>query len=160
MLNRRLSVLLSSLFLCLICANLQANTVIVSSSPPPSRESDTPPRGYQRCHMAPAGANNGHWHNRHRVCYYPGGVWISGYWECMRFKPRSGVCMNWGWVPSHWDRHPVAYGQPVPVVRPGPVIMQPAPVVVQPVPVAVAQPVIQPILQVSLGNDRHHHGHH
>jgi hypothetical protein len=150
MLNKRLSVLLSCLLLVFVCSSAVAD-VTVTLTPPPARERDMPPRGYLNCHMAPAGFYNGQWHNMHRVCKYPGGVWISGYWQCLHYKHHSGICTNWGWVPSHWEKQhrPVAY------VQPGPVIVQPAPVVVQPV------PVVQPLVQVSLGNNNnhHHHGH-
>ena len=146
-------ILLSCLLLT-VMATTEAATVVVSSQPPVEKVIEIAPRGYHTCQILPAGFYHGRWYGRHRVCHYPrGGVWISGYWECLKFNRHSGICMNWEWIPSHWEK--VVHANPQPQPQPVPVVVQPQPVLMQPAP--VVQPVIQPVVQVTLGSPHHHH---
>ena len=137
--------ILLSILLLTAVVTAEAATVVITSQPPAERVIEIAPRGYHICQILPAGFYHGRWYGRHRVCHYPrGGVWISGYWECLKFNRHSGICMNWEWVPSHWEKVVHVQSQPVPVGQPAPVLVQPA-------------PVIQPVVQVTLGSPHHHH---
>lgn len=164
------TILFGALLSTLFCANVQASTNIIITTPP-VREVVVPPRGYAKCQMLPAGFYNGVWVNERRVCHYARrGTWVSGYWQCNNYKPNKGICKKWVWVPSYWAARPVvAYGPPPPVAvvtppvpptrvavtpsRPPVVVTPPAPpparVVVTPP--APANVVVQPAVHVSFG---------
>ena len=82
-----------------------AGVNVVISVAPPVREVVQPPSGYMQCYEVPGGFNDGIWEDRHSICQYDndqyGGSWIAGYWSCNHYR-HNGVCMRWGWVPSHW----------------------------------------------------------
>ena len=92
-----------------------ARPFIIVSAAPPMRADAPPPGGYVSCYTVPPAFYEGVWINAHRVCEYDsmpgGGMWVSGYWQCVHFRHTEGVCLDWGWMPSHWANPEVAeYG--------------------------------------------------
>lgn len=68
------------------------------SNVPSYRERSVVPRGYARCYIVPAGFYHGVWKSQHTICRYRGRIWISGHYECLKF--RRGYCRVGVWVPA------------------------------------------------------------
>ena len=108
----RFSALLS--FFVTIAA--EAHPFAIVSAAPPLRDHIAPPRGYITCYAVPPAFHGGIWINAHRVCEYNNRahddrMWVSGYWQCVRFRHMEGVCLSWNWMPGHWANPQVAeYG--------------------------------------------------
>ncbi|MDR3478316.1 MAG: hypothetical protein P4M14_09830 [Gammaproteobacteria bacterium] len=117
MLNRHIRVALLIVSLCLVFIGIkaEAHPFVIVSAAPPMREAVMPPGGYVSCYTVPPAFYEGVWINAHRVCQYDrgqgAGMWVSGYWQCVRFRHVEGVCLDWGWMPSHWASPRIAeYG--------------------------------------------------
>jgi hypothetical protein len=97
---------LVSLLSVFLAVSAQAHTFAIVSAAPPMRESTIPPGGYVSCYTVPPSFYEGVWINVHRVCQYNNeqgaAMWVSGYWQCVHFRHMEGVCLDWGWMPSHW----------------------------------------------------------
>lgn len=104
-----------NLFLLLSSLPAKAHPFVIVSAAPPQREAYMPPMGYASCYTVPPAFYEGVWINAHRICQYDrasgGAMWVSGYWQCVRFRHVEGVCLDWGWMPSHWaSPHVAEYG--------------------------------------------------
>lgn len=106
--QRRCGQFVAAIFLTVWCAMAAyaGRTFVIVSAAPPVREHVPPPMGYISCYTAPPSFYHGVWINAHRICEYDnttdGRVWVSGYWQCARYRPMEGVCLGWSWMPGHW----------------------------------------------------------
>jgi hypothetical protein len=83
---------------------------------------DVTPQGYIICYKAKTGSYKGIWSGAHSVCRYniPGSeMWVSGYWQCVRYKVREGICLGWKWNPAHWESLQQAQLEPDAVSKSG-----------------------------------------